>query len=88
MVKKSRKKAQKAQQNAHDIQTPAPTEHSQNKKGKAPEQKARFVRSPTLPDNFTPNAGNHESNDETDNELGDASDQDTPIEHKLDPLSR
>ncbi|CAP80013.1 hypothetical protein PCH_Pc12g03860 [Penicillium rubens Wisconsin 54-1255] len=109
MVKKSRKKAQKAQRNARDIQTPAPTEvssdseshqpesssaqelrqeHSQNKKGKAPERKARFVRSPTLPDDFTPNAGDHESNDETDSELGDTSDQDTPIKHKLDPLSR
>ncbi|KAJ5517492.1 hypothetical protein N7527_009052 [Penicillium freii] len=109
MVKKSRKKAQKAQRNARDIQTPAPTEvssdseshqpesssaqelrqeHSQNKKSKAPERKARFVRSPTLPDDFAPNAGDHESNDETDSELGDASDQDAPIEHKLDPLSR
>ncbi|KAJ5255840.1 hypothetical protein N7497_001550 [Penicillium chrysogenum] len=108
MVKKPRKKAQKAQRNARDIQTPAPTEvssdseshqpesssaqelrqeHSQNKKGKAPERKARFVRSPTLPDDFAPNAGDHESNDETDIELGDASDQDAPIEHKLDPLS-
>ncbi|CDM36274.1 hypothetical protein PROQFM164_S05g000107 [Penicillium roqueforti FM164] len=83
MVKKSRKKAQKAQRNARDIQTPAPTE-----KGKAPERKARFVRSPTLPDDFTPNAGDHESNDETDSELGDASNQDAPIKHKLDPLSR
>ncbi|CAG8067890.1 unnamed protein product, partial [Penicillium nalgiovense] len=63
-------------------------EHSQNKKGKAPERKARFVRSPTLPDDFAPNAGDHESNDETDSELGDASDQDAPIEHRLDPLSR
>ncbi|KAI3254479.1 hypothetical protein CBS147309_7905 [Penicillium roqueforti] len=109
MVKKSRKKAQKAQRNARDIQTPAPTEvssdseshqpessraqelrqeHSQNKKGKAPEQKARFVRSLTLPDDFAPNAGNHELNDETDSELGDASNQDAPIEYKLDPLSR
>ncbi|KAJ6136796.1 hypothetical protein N7497_012349 [Penicillium chrysogenum] len=109
MVRRSRKKAQKAQRNARDIQTPAPTEvssdsdsqqaepsraqelrqeQSQNKKGKAPERKARFVRSPTLPDDFAPNAGDHESNDETDSELGDASDQDAPIEHKLDPLSR
>jgi hypothetical protein len=108
MVKKSRKKAQKAR-NARDIQTPAPTEvssdsepqqpessraqelrqeQSQNKKGKAPERKARFVRSPTLLYDFAPNAGDHESNDETDSELGDASDQDAPIEHKLDPLSR
>ena len=69
-------RAQESRQNA-----------SREEKGKAPERKARFARSPTRAGDFAPNASDHESNDETDLELGDDSDQDAPTEHKLDPLS-
>ncbi|KAJ5302301.1 hypothetical protein N7508_007164 [Penicillium antarcticum] len=59
----------------------------QHKKGKAPERKTRFARSPTRAGDFAPNASEHESNDETDIELSDASDQEAPVEHKPEPLS-
>ncbi|KAJ5367183.1 hypothetical protein N7541_001124 [Penicillium brevicompactum] len=60
---------------------------SRYKKGKAPERKARFARSPTRAGDFAPNASEHESNDQTDSELSDHSDQNAPTEHRLDSLS-
>lgn len=62
-------------------------EASRYKKGKAPERKARFARSPTRAGDFAPNASEHESNDQTDSELSDHSDQNAPTEHRLDSLS-
>jgi hypothetical protein len=109
MARKSKKKAQRAQRNARDFQTPAPTDVSsdsesqqpessrtqelrhqarRDKKGKAPERRVNFNRSPTREGDFAPNASGHESNDETDSGLSDASDQDAPPEHKPEPLSR
>ena len=57
-------------------------------KGKSPDQRTRYGRSPTREGDFAPNASDHESNDQTDIELNDASDQDAPVENKPSPLSR
>jgi hypothetical protein len=59
---------------------------SRDETGKSPERKARFARSPTRVGDFAPNAGDHQSNDGTDRELGDASEQDATIEQEPEPL--
>ncbi|KAF7519524.1 hypothetical protein PCG10_009929 [Penicillium crustosum] len=58
-----------------------------DKKGKTPEPRKRYARSPTRAGDFAPNASDYESDGETDLD-SDYSDQDVPIEDKLQPLSR
>ncbi|CEJ54846.1 hypothetical protein PMG11_01135 [Penicillium brasilianum] len=58
-----------------------------NEKSKETVRKARFERSPTREGNFASNAGDHDSNDDEDSDLDDASDQGVPEEHQIDPLS-
>jgi hypothetical protein len=58
-----------------------------DEKGQEPDQRPRFARSPTRAGDFAPNASDHESNDQTDSESSDGSNQNTPTEHKPDPLS-
>ncbi|KAJ5860647.1 uncharacterized protein N7529_007957 [Penicillium soppii] len=106
MARKSKKRAQR---NARDMQTPAPTEGGsdsesqqaessrtqelrqkarRDREGKTPERNVIFARSPTRQGDFAPNASDHESNDGTDSEFGDASEQDAPIEQEPEPLRR
>ena len=104
MAKQKNKKGRKAPRNARDIQTPVSdreksyepdaqkdeSEHhsAQKSKSKKPDNKARFARSPTRQGDFAPNAGDYESNEESDTDLSDTSDINVPDEHQPDPLSR
>ncbi|KAJ5932857.1 hypothetical protein N7516_007346 [Penicillium verrucosum] len=58
-----------------------------DKKGKTPEPRRQYARSPTRAGDFAPNASDYESDGETDLD-SDYSDQDVPMEDKLQPLSR
>ncbi|KAJ6111042.1 hypothetical protein N7486_003277 [Penicillium sp. IBT 16267x] len=51
---------------------------------------ARFARSPTRKDDFAPGEldDEYESNDMTDSDFGNESEQDVPMEHRPDPISR
>ncbi|KOS36445.1 hypothetical protein ACN38_g12811, partial [Penicillium nordicum] len=60
---------------------------SRDTKDQAPERRKRDARSPTSAGDFAPNAGDYESDGETDLD-SDSSDQDVLIEDKLLPLSR
>ncbi|KAJ5932806.1 hypothetical protein N7516_007295 [Penicillium verrucosum] len=56
-------------------------------KDKTPEPRNRYARSPTRAGDFAPNASDYKSDGESDLD-SDSSDQDGPIEDKLQPLSR
>ncbi|KAJ5946388.1 hypothetical protein N7454_003227 [Penicillium verhagenii] len=51
-----------------ELNRPLPLSKSSTSKGKAPERKTRFARSPTEPGDFAPNAGTYDSNEEEDSD--------------------
>ncbi|CAL5872192.1 uncharacterized protein PFLUO_LOCUS6450 [Penicillium psychrofluorescens] len=100
--KKKAKKAQKdardmqtpasdrASDRGSDSEPPNVGSSAQQDVEKAHSRLNKFTRSPTRKEDFAPGELNddHESNDNTDTELEDASEQDVPVEDKPDPVGR
>lgn len=85
-----RNEAQQTTLQSESPQRTANEDHSETKGDETSKEnvrKARFDRSPTRKGDYAANAGHHESHDEEYSNLSDASSEDPPEEHQMEPLS-